>query len=174
MGKQILGDVLAFVGYVLLQGLFLRHVSLFEYGFCFLYLSVLLLLPFDMGLLRMMFLGFALGFVVDIMYDTMGIHAAACVLAAYVRPWIIKALSPGGGYESDNDPTIESMGFQWFASYCLLMLTIHHFVLLLLEASTLSRLPRVIGLTVGSVLLTFGVMVLFQYLFYMRSRVRRK
>ncbi len=143
---------------------------LFDVAFCYVYLAFLLLLPFEIGAVRFMIIAFIFGFVMDIFYDTLGLHAAGCVLMAYLRPYWAKAVPPRGGYEIGMKPTIKTMGFMWFMTFSLPLIFIHHFVLFFVEAGGLHLFGFTMVKVISSTFLTFIVMVILQYLFYKSSR----
>ena len=75
--------------YLLLQIFFMRNMVLFNYAFCFVYIAGILILPAEISRMYLLFIGFAVGFTVDIFSNTFGMHAAATVLIAYLRPFLI-------------------------------------------------------------------------------------
>ncbi|MDW8287920.1 MAG: hypothetical protein RMJ89_07605, partial [Flammeovirgaceae bacterium] len=75
--------------YVLLQVLFLQHLNLFDAAFCFLYISFILFLPVRLDRLWVLLLSFLIGILIDIFYNTLGIHAASCVLIGFLRGFLI-------------------------------------------------------------------------------------
>jgi hypothetical protein len=68
-------------------------------------------------------------------------HAAASVLVAYLRGPLLNALTPAGGYEEYMEPTLPSMGLQWFLFYLSPLVLLHASVLLSLEYLQLSQVP---------------------------------
>ncbi|MFX9688461.1 hypothetical protein ABTO93_19905, partial [Acinetobacter baumannii] len=65
---------------------------------------------------------------------TMGLHAAACVLIAYIKPFLLSLLIPQETTEqSYAEPSINSMGWAPYSLYAGLLTFIHHFYLVLLE-----------------------------------------
>ena len=143
---------------------------LFDVAFCYIYLAFLLMLPFDTRPVLLMLIGFIYGFFIDVFYDTLGMHAAASVLIAYVRPYWTKTVPPRGGYEMGMKPTIKVMGFSWFITYALPLILLHHFALFFIEVGGLHLFWFTIVKVISSTILTFLVMVILQYLFYRSSR----
>ena len=139
---------------------------LFDVGFCFVYIAFLLLLPFDISRVMLLILGFSTGVLVDVFYDTIGIHAAACTLLAYIRPYVIMVTTPRGGYETNMRLSLQGMGNDWFIPYILILTFIHHSVLFFLEAIQLDLFLFTLLKVVSSTLFTCVVIVLIQYLFY--------
>ena len=169
-GAQFIIQFLSFTAYLLLQVVLFRNVVLFDTAFCFIYVGALLMLPFDTGRLPAMFIGFISGLVVDIFYDSLGIHAAACVFMMYLRPYWINLITPRGGYENISTPRIKLLGSQWFATYALALVFAHHLILFYVEVGSFHLFFFTLSKVVASTLLTFLMLVIFQYLFYSSRR----
>ncbi|MBC8112133.1 MAG: Rod shape-determining protein MreD [Verrucomicrobia bacterium] len=165
--KSIAGQVFSFLIYIFVQVLLMRYFVLFEgVAACFVYISFLLLLPFETGSVLLLLLGFATGLLTDIFYDTLGIHAAACVMLAFLRPLVIRLLTPRGGYEDNSIISLNYMGISWFVPYAFLLVLVHHLVLFFAEAAKLSLFFPTLLKVVASSLFTTLLIVILQYLFY--------
>jgi len=82
-----------------------------------------------------MLLAFVLGFALDCFSNSYGMHAAACVLIAYLRPFLINLLISQEGAESNyNEPSMQSMGFTPYLTYLTILTFIHHTFLYFLQA----------------------------------------
>ena len=117
------------------QLLFLRDLALFYYGFCFLYLWAIIKAPIETPPAYLILGGFVLGWLLDVFYNTHGMHAFATVLVAWLRPTFFNILTPANGYDERSSISLEEMKWMWFYPYLTLMLFTHHFVLFQLEAS---------------------------------------
>jgi len=168
--QNLPGLIISFLLYLLLQVTIVRNMVLFDVAFCYIYLAFILMLPFDTRPVLLMLISFICGFMVDIFYDTLGIHAGACVLVAFIRPYWTKAVPPRGGYEMGMKPTVKIMGFSWFLTYALPLVFIHHLALFFIEAGGLHLFGFTLVKVISSTILTFLVMVILQYLFYRSSR----
>jgi hypothetical protein len=166
MNNLIVSQILSIFIYTLLQVFFLRNIILFDVAFSFVYVAVLLLLSRDVNVIPLMVIGFFYGLFIDFFYSTIGVHAAACVLLAYMRPKVLSWTEPSGGYETWMQPQANIMGFQWFVIYTSLLTFFHHFVLFFLEVGTF----RLFGFTflkvIFSTIYTTILITLFQYIFY--------
>ncbi|MCY7349285.1 MAG: hypothetical protein LH606_01275 [Cytophagaceae bacterium] len=149
--------------YVVLQVLLFRNLVLFHYGFCFVYVATILLLPFDISAVALLFTGFGVGFLVDIFYNTPGMHAAATVFTAYLRPFALRLLTPQRGYEDRNEPLIGEMGLSWLLTYIGLMVFLHHAVVFFIEASNWALWLPTLGKVLVSTLFTTTVITLLHY-----------
>ncbi|UOQ73926.1 hypothetical protein [Hymenobacter cellulosilyticus] len=150
------GDIIIqLLRFLLYVGLYVFLISgtdfvLFDLGWCILYIGFLLFLPISTPIVVQLLLGFIVGFVVDLFFDTGGLHAAASVLLAYVRPWVLRLLTPRDGYDSADSASIHQMGWQWFVVYLSLLVFIHHTAFFLLELGSF----HFFGLTLAKILLS--------------------
>lgn len=134
MSRLGIFHLFSFVAYVLFQVLFLKHAVLFHTAFCFVYIGFLLLLPVEVDRMVLLFNGFILGVSVDVFYDSLGLHASAAVLIAFIRNYWLNLLTPQGGYDNNSVPSVALFGLQWFVTYSLPLIFIHHLVLFYAEA----------------------------------------
>jgi hypothetical protein len=168
--RSILGQILAFVLYFLAQMGAIRYFVVFDgLAACYLYIAFLLLLPFETDRTLLLFLGFFTGFLTDLFYDTLGIHAAAAVGLAFVRPVVIQLLTPRGGYDDNPQISLAGMGIAWFLPYTLLLVFVHHLLLFLIEASRWELFFQSLLKTLLSTVFTGIVIFLTQYLFYRKQ-----
>jgi hypothetical protein len=166
--RDILVQILYFFLYITLQILLVRNFVLFDVAFCFVYIAFILLLPFEIDAVLLLLFGFGTGLMIDVFYDTLGIHAAACVLTAFVRPWILRFITPRGGYEVGMQLSIRSMGLDWFAPYAFILILIHHLTLFFIEASDISLFFTALLKAFCSAILTWALILITQYLFSSR------
>ena len=81
-----------------------------------------------------MTIAFFYGLCLDYFTLTPGLHAAACVLIAYLRPFVINLLiSQEGADKSYASPSITSMGWAPYFTYILVLTLFHHIYLVFLE-----------------------------------------
>ena len=166
MSRTIVGQIFYFIIYLAVQILLVRNLVLLNFAFCYIYIAFLLLTPLEINPLLYMLIGFATGFVTDVFYNTMGIHTAACVLITYLRPALLRFLTPRGGYDSSVQPTLKSMGLEWFLIYSAVFILIHHIALFYIEAFELSLFFFTLGKVIMSTIFTLIILVVTQYLFY--------
>jgi hypothetical protein len=102
-------------------------------------------------------------------YDTAGMHAAACVLMAYVRPGVLKLFSPRDGYEFGTQPTVQYLGIPWFLSYAGILIVVHHFVLFFTEVFRFHEFFSTFFRVIVSSIFTIILVIVSQYLFYRKK-----
>ena len=133
MINSVLRFVLLFILLVLFQVLVFNNIQFSGYINPYVYIYFILLLPFEIPAWMVLLLSFSMGITIDFFSGTPGIHTSSTVLAGFVRPYVLRVVSPRDGYESGPDPSMSSYGFRWFFSYTLLIVFIHHIALFYLE-----------------------------------------
>jgi len=171
MSRIGIGQVISFLLILLVQVTLLRNFVLFNVAFCFLYVSAILLLPVDTNRLILLSLGFLAGFAIDIFYDSLGMHAAACVFIMYIRNYYLTLITPQGGYDNNVRPALAGNGLQWFLVYITPLVFIHQVMLFFLEAGGFDLFWFTLWKAFASTLLTTLVIVLVQLLFPDRRRI---
>ncbi|MBB6462906.1 rod shape-determining protein MreD [Flammeovirga kamogawensis] len=175
MGREIwLKELGLFFLYLTVQVLFFRNLAFFDgMVMVFPYVAFLILLPFGAMNMSILLVAFFMGFVVDIFYDSIGIHTAACVLLAFVRTQLMKWTAPTGGYELSETPTIGQMGLGTFLIFIAPQIILHHILLFMIEAGSWAFMPRAILRALLSSVATLLIILAIQYLFYGSSQRRR-
>jgi hypothetical protein len=93
-------------------------------------------------------------------------HASACTWIAFVRPTVLKWISPREDYESDTLPTIHYYGIRWFVGYALVMVFLHHFVLFFIEMFRWSDFFPTLARVLLSTVFTSLLIVISQFFFF--------
>lgn len=127
-----------FVTLVLLQALVLNHVHFEQYATPLLYIYFLLKINSGNSRKGLMLWAFSMGLCIDIFSNTPGLNAAASVLTAFCRPWILRVLSLRDTTEN-FEPGIYQMGFTAFFRYALVIVLLHSLTLNLLDTFSLAR-----------------------------------
>jgi len=105
-------------------------------------------------------------------YNTPGLHAASCVLLAFVRILFISITVQKEGFDNEPEPTLSVMGFRWFFTYALILTLFHHFFLFNLEVFRFSEIQYTLTRVVLSTIFTVFLMLVSGLLFY-RSKERK-
>lgn len=161
--RELVLNIVLFFVYVIVQVFFAKNLELFGLAFCFLYINYTLLLPIEMNRMVSLLIAFGMGFLIDIFYDTLGMHAAALVLITYLRPFVIGVVS------SKNEIfeiSLRETGLRWFLSYATIMIFVHHLVLFLFQQFSFRLIFKTLLKTGASTLFTLVIILIIQYLFY--------
>jgi hypothetical protein len=98
----------------------------------------------------------------DLFCNSGGVHAASCVILAYVRPSLFK-FSFGLSYEYQTVRINDTLTPERF-SFIFLAVIIHHLILFILEVFTFEFLWDIILRTIISTLFTIIICILIIYL----------
>ncbi len=165
MTNKLIKYVVMFLATVLVQVLILNHVQFSGYINPYFYILFIMLLPLSTPKYLLLLLGFLVGLTVDIFSDSLGIHAAATVLVAYIRPFVIRVISTRE--EDRNDyPGLLQNKFTWFLSYVTILVFAHHLVLFYLEYFTFSHFFHTFLKVIFSSVFTIFIIVLSQFLIF--------
>jgi hypothetical protein len=124
------------------------------------------LLPFETPRWLLLLSGFLLGLSVDIFSNTLGLHASASVFMAFMRPYVLRVISPRDGYETGTFPRIFYYGLTWFLNYTIILVVMHHLFLFYFEVFRLSEFFRTLLRVVLSASFSVAFIVLSQYIIY--------
>ena len=118
--------VLNFFLLIAVQILILNNIQLFGLINPYLYILFIITLPMFVSPGFMLLLAFVLGGIIDVFSHSYGIHMAATVLVAFIRPYIMGLFASREDMEK-SAPTYRNFGIS-FLKYALLIVVIHHFV----------------------------------------------
>jgi hypothetical protein len=158
-------QVISFFIYLFYQVLILKNIVLFNTAFCFLYVAYLFFLPVETNPLILMLAGLVMGTAIDMFYDSLGLHAFACVFVMYIRTYWLSLITPQGGYNTNDTPSIAIHGLQWFLVYTIPLVFIHHALLFFIEAGGFGMFWFTIWKVLTSTFFTTLVTLIVQYLF---------
>ena len=162
-------NIIRFFVLVFLQVFLLKNITLYNLSTPYLYILFILLLPFETPNIVLFAVSFILGLTIDAFYDTPGLHAASCVMLAFVRILFISITVQKEGFDNEPEPTMSNMGFRWFFTYTLILTLFHHFFLFNLEVFRFSEIPYTLSRFVLSSIFTVFLMLLIGFLFYRRK-----
>lgn len=166
MNNRLILNSLRFIGLLLLQVLVVDNVRLGYYIHPYVYVLYVFMLPFNIPNWQLLFAGFSMGLAVDLFNGTPGLNAAATVFMAFVRPFVINAMTRRKDINENDEPSLTNMGVNRFLVYALILLLVHNIVLFTLEAFSF-KLMGVVFLqtllsTCSSLLLIFIILLLFK------------
>lgn len=129
----------------------------------------ILLLPFEIPRWALIFIGFFSGLIADIFLGTLGFNAASMLLVAYLRPFLIRLITPRGT-DFDQSPNIFSQGFTWFLVYSSIAIFIHHGFYLVIESGTFYNIFLLILRILLSSITSLFFIFIGLYLFSVRKK----
>jgi rod shape-determining protein MreD len=126
------------------------------------YILFIILYPVNGNKYALLMSSFFLGITMDLFCNSGGVHAAACLLLAFVRPSIFK-FSFGLSYEYQTVRLNDTLTPERF-SFILLAVIIHHLTLFVLEVFTFEYLWDIVLRTIISTIFTIIICILIIYL----------
>jgi rod shape-determining protein MreD len=154
---------LIFILLILLQVLLFNNIQFSGYVNPYIYLMFIMLLPVEIPAWLLLLLSFITGGIIDFFSGTPGMHSSATVLAGFIRPYILRLISPRDGYEPNSDPSMFIYGFRWFLIYTLVIVFVHHTALFYLEVFRFTDFFRTLGRVVLSSVFSITFILLFEY-----------
>lgn len=168
MNANIRSIIRLFV-FMLIQLILLKRIHIgdgaFNHIHFFLFPLGLMLFPFAFSRTTFLLLAFVFGLTMDFFYDSPGVHAAASVLLAFLRPQIFKWLEPRGGYGMNSAPTSFSMGANWYFSYIVIGTALYIFTFFALHAFSLVYFFQILLKTIFSVIFSMIIMGVYTLVF---------
>ncbi|HXS58243.1 MAG TPA: hypothetical protein VN726_19060 [Hanamia sp.] len=172
--SNLVKNIVRFCLFVLVQFFVLNQIPpLHQLVTPYIYFLFILWLPFKMGRRSVMLVAFLLGFALDCFTKTYGLHAAPCVLIAYIRPFLINLLISQEGAESNyNEPSVTSMGFTPYFTYVTILTFIHHTLLFFLQAMQTGGYFYFLVKSLLSTAVSLVLIMLIELLFVRKQKFR--
>ena len=169
MSNESMKQLIRFVIIVLVQGLILRRVEfggvMSQYFAIIFYPVFIMLLPMKTSRIALVFTGFATGIIIDLFYDSLGVHASAALFMAFIRPYVLLLFEPRGGYSANTDPNPRGFGMTTFLQYAAVMLIAHLLFYFSVEVFTFAHTGQILLKTISSFVLSYASIVLYVFLF---------
>ena len=166
--KAILINIFRWIVLLFVQIFLLRNLSFYNLSTPFIYVLFILVLPFRIPNLLLFILAFITGLTLDAFYDTLGVHASACVALAFVRILFISVSLNRDAIDAP-EPSLGNMGFKWFSIYAVLCIFTHHLVVFFLEAYKLIEFLYTLSRCLLSVIFTMFTVLLVEFIFHNRK-----
>jgi rod shape-determining protein MreD len=163
MNNVVGTNIVRFVLLLLLQVIICNHINFFGYINPYIYIIFIFLFPIRDSRLILLLVSFSLGLLVDMFSDSGGVHAAAALCLAYVRPILLKA-SFGMLYEH-HSIKFSSTEIGSLITYITFGTILHHFVLFTFEIFNISEILLILKKTLFSSVFTIILSVLIIILF---------
>ena len=162
MNSALLGNIARFILLLAAQVLVFNRIDMFGFINPFPYVLFIILFPVNGNKSALLAASFFLGIIMDMFWNSGGVHAAACLLLAYFRPAIFK-FSFGLSYEYQTVRLNDSLTPERF-SFILIAVVLHHFVLFILEVFKISFLWEILVRTMLSTIFTIVTCIIIIYI----------
>ena len=168
MNSALLLNIARFLLLLAAQILVLNNINLAGYFNPFPYVLFIILYPVNGNKAGLLMASFLLGITMDLFLNSGGVHAAACVTLAYLRPTFFK-FSFGLSYEYQTVKLNDKLTPERF-SFILISVVTHHFILFILETFQFSFFLDMLFKTLLNTVFTIILCILIIYLFKPKKR----
>lgn len=163
MSSAVILNIIRFILLILAQVALFNKINLFGFVNPYPYILFILLYPVNGNKNGLILASFLLGITMDMFSNSGGVHAAACVTLAYLRPSFFK-FSFGLSYEYQTVKINERLTPERF-SFILISVLTHHIILFLLEIFRFSFFWNILLRTILSTIFTLTLCIILIYLF---------
>ncbi len=163
MNSAFLSNIARFILLLATQITIFNNIDFLGYINPFPYILFIILFPVNGNRSILVLSSFFIGIIIDLFCNSGGVHAASCLLLAYVRPIIFK-FSFGLSYEYQTVRLNDVLTTERF-SFILISVIIHHFSLFLLEVFQLNFLWDILLRTLLSTIFTTIICIVLIYIF---------
>lgn len=169
-----LKNIIRFIFFILFQVYVLNKVpTLHQFIKPYLYFLFILWLPFSIKRFGLLMLAFVFGLTFDYFTATPGWHAAACVLIAYLRPFLLNILLPQETTEiTYAEPSIKSMGTAPYAVYLLLLTFVHHAYMVFIQWMQFGNFFFFLGKVTGTTAISLLLILVTELIFTRKARYK--
>jgi hypothetical protein len=163
MNSAVLINIARFFLLLAAQVLIFNNINFFGYLNPFPYVLFIILYPVNGNKPALLLASFLLGIIMDMFCNSGGVHAAASITLAYLRPTFFR-FSFGVSYEYQTVKLNDKLTPERF-SFLLISTVTHHFILFILETFRLNFFFNILIQTIFSTIFTIIVSIIIIYLF---------
>ena len=150
---------------MILQVLLFNQLQLWGACHPYIYILCLLMMPITLPHSVDMIIGAAVGLVMDVFCNSLGVHTAVCILLMYVRPYLIGVLV------NDKDRlneqiSLRAIGMEALLKYVVILVVLHHLTVFLLAAWSWAHISFVLLETLVSSVITILLVLGYNTLRY--------
>jgi rod shape-determining protein MreD len=163
MINSIIRYTIIFIILILLQVLLFNNIQFSGFINPYVYILFIMLLPVEISSWLLLIISFFAGLSVDFFVGTPGIHTSATVFSGFIRPYILRLISPRDGYEAGAAPSMGIYGFRWFLFYTVAIVFMHHLILFYLEVFRFADFPDTLLRVILSSIFSIVFILLAEY-----------
>ena len=172
--STLVKNIIRFALFILVQVFVLHQVPpLHKFITPYIYFLFIIWMPFNTGRSLLMLVAFIFGLTLDYFLKTPGLHAAACVLVAYIRPFLINMLIRQEGDEQNYaSPSMTSMGWAPYFTLVFILTLLHHSYLVFLEWMQFGTFLFFLGKVLATTGISMLLILITELLFFRKERFR--
>lgn len=162
MNSTLIVNIFRFILLLAIQVVVFNNMNFYGYISPFPYILYIILYPVNGNKTALIISSFVLGLLLDMFTNSGGVHATACLILAYFRPYVFK-FSFGLSYEYQTVKLNDVVTPERF-SFLLIATLLHHIILFTLEAFEFSFFFDVLLRTLLSATFTLLLSIIIIYL----------
>lgn len=168
MNRKLVGNIARFILLAFAQIFIFNKIQVSGFINPQVYVLFILMLPFEISGFWLLSFAFMMGLTIDLFQHTPGMHAAASVILAFLRPGIIRLVGKKEDLEPWQYPNVRDSGSLWFLTYVIILVFLHHLFLFYLEVFRFGEFFHTLLKVLINTVLTTLIIMLIQFLFYSR------
>jgi rod shape-determining protein MreD len=162
MNSSLLVNIVRFILLLAVQIIIFNNMNFLGFIMPLPYMLFIILYPVNSNRAALLLSSFLLGLTMDLFSNSGGIHATACLILAYYRPYLFK-FAFGVSYEYQTIKLNDTLTPERF-SFIFLAVVLHHFTLFILEAFQVSFILDILIRTLLSTVFTIISCIIIIYL----------
>lgn len=148
---------------MLLQVLLFNQLQMWGVCHPYIYVLCLLMMPITLPHSMDMLIGAAVGLMMDIFCNSLGIHTAACITLMFIRPYLL-GLVVNDKDRLNEQISLRALGMEALIKYVVVLVLVHHFMVFLLAAWSWMHIGFVLKETLVSSAITISIVISYNML----------
>ena len=171
---RLIKNIIRFAFFILIQAFVLNKIPpLHQFVKPILYFLFILWIPFSINRSVLLIVAFIFGLCFDYFSGTPGLHAAPCLLIAYLRPFLLNVLLPQEKTElSYSEPSVKSLGLAPYSIYILILTFVHNAFLVFIEWMQFGDFVYFIGKVAATTAISLLLIGITELLFPRKAKYR--
>jgi len=150
--------------YLIIQIYILNEILFASYINPYIYLIILIIMPYKIPKWFLLFYAFIIGFLIDLFSGTLGIHSSACLILVLLKSPISKITIPHNIIEETDELVMQKIGAKSFILFSFILVLIHHTILFILEHVALDF--QILLKIIASTIITTIIISITQLFFF--------
>ena len=164
MNKKIIKYIFMLPIYLIIQIYILNEILFASYINPYIYLIILIIMPYKIPKWFLLFYAFIIGFLIDLFSGTLGIHSSACLILVLLKSQISKITIPHNIIEETDELVMQKIGAKSFILFSFILVLIHHTILFILEHVALDF--QILLKIIASTIITTIIISITQLFFF--------
>ncbi len=164
MINKILKYIFTFFVIMITQVTVFQNIHLGNFIIMFPYVILIIILPIDLNKNIMLLIAFLLGLIMDMFFNTMGVHALACICLAFTRYHLLNFMLPRKDSFRSGLINSSSIGRSTFYSYTAICILTHQTVFFYIDIFRIDEFFITLLKIIISSFFTYVIVILLQYL----------